>query len=218
MPESVHVVRQGLSRLYLCEGTNEQNAIDALESEGEVLKRTPKTITKRVGDWVVKSSRYNFGLGPLARTTLRARYRRGWQASLRLRQRGVDAPAPRAFIERGACGVIAGNTLITDYLHGYLGIEEWLTSNPAWRGGEAVMDRFLESLADALKDGSIAGAGHDTFVNEPLSSDSSLRELPNAIFSPHTAGTTTEALTASLEMVVDNTLGFLAGNPQNNVI
>ena len=168
MPESVRVVRRSLSRLYLCEGTDEQDAIDALRSEGEVLKRTPKTITKRVGDWVVKSSRYNFGLGPLARTTLRARYRRGWQASLRLRQRGVDAPAPRAFIERGACGVIAGNTLITDYLHGYLGIEEWLTSNPAYRGGDAVMDRFLESLADALTRLTDAGAVHSDLAGKNI--------------------------------------------------
>lgn len=74
------------------------------------------------------------------------------------------------------------------------------------------------ALADALRDGSIAGAGLDTFGREPLSTDSALRNLPNTILSPHTAGTTAEALTASLEMVVDNTLQFIAGSSQNSVI
>ncbi|MCH7738730.1 MAG: phosphoglycerate dehydrogenase [Chloroflexi bacterium] len=74
------------------------------------------------------------------------------------------------------------------------------------------------ALADALRDSSIAGVGLDTFSSEPLPTDSPLRNIPNAILSPHTAGTTAEALTASLEMVVDNALQFMAGKTQNGVI
>ncbi len=74
-----------------------------------------------------------------------------------------------------------------------------------------------EALADALRDGSIAGAGLDTFSNEPVLTNSPLMHLPNAILSPHTAGTTAEALTASLEMVVDNALQFMEGNLRNSV-
>lgn len=74
------------------------------------------------------------------------------------------------------------------------------------------------ALADALRDSSIAGVGLDTFSSEPLPTDSPLRNIPNAILSPHTAGTTAEALTASLEMVVDNALQFMAGKTQNSVI
>jgi len=74
-----------------------------------------------------------------------------------------------------------------------------------------------EALAAALRHGTIAGAALDTFSSEPLATSSALRELPNSILSPHTAGTTTESLAQSLELVVDNALAFLKGRIQNPV-
>ena len=74
-----------------------------------------------------------------------------------------------------------------------------------------------DALAAALRHGTIAGAALDTFGSEPLAANSSLRELPNSILSPHTAGTTTESLAQSLELIVDNTLAFLEGRIQNPV-
>lgn len=43
------------------------------------------------------------------------------------------------------------------------------------------------ALARALNDGFIAGAGLDTFSNEPLAADSPLRKAPNLILTPHVA-------------------------------
>jgi len=74
-----------------------------------------------------------------------------------------------------------------------------------------------EALAAALRHGTIAGAALDTFSSEPLAANSELRELPNSILSPHTAGTTTESLAQSLELVVDNALAFFEGRVQNPV-
>lgn len=74
-----------------------------------------------------------------------------------------------------------------------------------------------EALYNALLSGTIAGAGLDAFAEEPLVDDHPLRELPNVIFSPHTAGTTTEALATGLDMAVDNILHFLAGRVDNRV-
>jgi phosphoglycerate dehydrogenase-like enzyme len=74
-----------------------------------------------------------------------------------------------------------------------------------------------DALAAALGHGTIAGAALDTFGSEPLAANSALRELPNSILSPHTAGTTTESLAQSLELVVGNTLAFLEGRIQNPV-
>ena len=73
------------------------------------------------------------------------------------------------------------------------------------------------ALADALLSGAIGGAALDTFQEEPLTEGSPLRGLSNAILSPHTAGTTAEALANGLEMAVDNTLGFLRGDVQHRV-
>ncbi len=116
--------------------------------------------------------------------------------------------------------VISLHLRLSDETRNIIGSDEFAIMKPTAilinvaRGG--LIDE--NALADALRDGSIASAGLDTFRDEPLATDSKLRDLPNAIFSPHTAGTTAEALTASLEMVVDNTLQFMAGNPQNRVI
>lgn len=45
-----------------------------------------------------------------------------------------------------------------------------------------------QALVIALRQGQIAGAGLDVFPVEPLPLSSPLRELPNAIITPHTAG------------------------------
>lgn len=74
------------------------------------------------------------------------------------------------------------------------------------------------ALEEALRDGALAGAGLDVFESEPLSLDSQLRTLPNALLSPHTAATTDTALASSLSIVVDNILGFLSGDVQNLVV
>lgn len=44
-----------------------------------------------------------------------------------------------------------------------------------------------DDLATALKDGAIAGAGLDVFVEEPLPESSPLRKAPNLILTPHSA-------------------------------
>ncbi|MBF2761522.1 MAG: D-2-hydroxyacid dehydrogenase [Ectothiorhodospiraceae bacterium AqS1] len=46
------------------------------------------------------------------------------------------------------------------------------------------------ALFEALKSGAIAGAGLDTFVEEPLAADSPLWGLENALITPHSAGET----------------------------
>jgi D-3-phosphoglycerate dehydrogenase len=57
------------------------------------------------------------------------------------------------------------------------------------RGG--VIDEA--ALADALTNGTIAGAGIDVFVAEPPPPDHPLRKAPNAVLTPHLGASTTEA-------------------------
>ncbi len=59
----------------------------------------------------------------------------------------------------------------------------------ASRGG--VVDEG--ALVQALKEGTIAGAALDVYVNEPLQSDSPLREAPNLVLTPHLGAATHEA-------------------------
>lgn len=59
----------------------------------------------------------------------------------------------------------------------------------ASRGG--VIDET--ELAQALFEGEIAGAALDVYEDEPLPSDSPLRDAPNLVLTPHLAGSTVEA-------------------------
>ena len=69
------------------------------------------------------------------------------------------------------------------------------------------------ALAEALRDGAIAGAALDCFSVEPLPPDSPLRALPNVILTPHMIGHTVEAHHSLEAATRDNLDRILAGQP-----
>ena len=75
-----------------------------------------------------------------------------------------------------------------------------------------------QALYEALRDGTIAGAGLDVFEQEPIDPRAPLLTLPNIVLSPHTAGTTPEALMNGLDLCAANVGAFLNGRVQNRVV
>ncbi len=67
------------------------------------------------------------------------------------------------------------------------------------------------ALAQALKQGRVAGAALDVFDPEPPSADAPLLALPNVLLSPHIAWATREGARRMYEMLVSDTLEALAG-------
>lgn len=67
------------------------------------------------------------------------------------------------------------------------------------------------ALAEAMHAGTIAGAGLDTFAQEPLPPDSPLWDLPNVLLTPHTTPQVPDRTGRSLAMIVENIRRYRAG-------
>lgn len=72
-----------------------------------------------------------------------------------------------------------------------------------------------EALVAALEGKRIAGAGLDVFENEPNVSPK-LREMPNAVFTPHVGSAVKELREKMANVVVDNILAVLEGKRPPN--
>ncbi len=65
-------------------------------------------------------------------------------------------------------------------------------------------------LAAALKDGRLWRAALDVFETEPTPGER-WADLPNVVLTPHTAGSSTEAVPLMVAQAIDNVRRFLAG-------
>ncbi|HZK64332.1 MAG TPA: NAD(P)-dependent oxidoreductase, partial [Puia sp.] len=74
-----------------------------------------------------------------------------------------------------------------------------------------------KDLADALNQGTIAGAALDVLSTEPPPADNPLFKAKNCIITPHIAWATKEARTRLMDMAVSNLKAFKEGRPINVV-
>lgn len=74
-----------------------------------------------------------------------------------------------------------------------------------------------QDLADALREGKIAGAAVDVVSHEPILADNPLLSAPNCLITPHIAWTTLSARQRLLQTTAENVAAFLAGKPINVV-
>ena len=81
------------------------------------------------------------------------------------------------------------------------------------RGG--VIDE--QALADALKNGVIAGAALDVLTYEPMAEDCPLWGIDNCMITPHVAWASLESCTRLIGKVAGNLKAFYEGNPINVV-
>lgn len=66
-----------------------------------------------------------------------------------------------------------------------------------------------EAIAEAVKQGKLAGVGLDVFHDEVIKSDSPLLGLENVILTPHIAGPTIDTKNAAMRAFVDNIVRML---------
>ena len=76
----------------------------------------------------------------------------------------------------------------------------------------------LDDLNQALRSGTIAGAGLDVYEIEPLPSDHPLWTAPNVLLTPHTAAIGPYLDERRLEIILDNAGRFARGEPLRNLV
>ena len=74
-----------------------------------------------------------------------------------------------------------------------------------------------QDLADALNDGTVAGAAVDVCAAEPISPDSPLLTAKNIVITPHIAWAALAARKRLMKTTAENVAAFIAGQPQNVV-
>jgi glycerate dehydrogenase len=74
-----------------------------------------------------------------------------------------------------------------------------------------------QDLADALNDGTIAGAGLDVLSKEPPNADNPLFTAKNCLFTPHIGWATSEARLRLMHVAAANLRRWMAGTPVNVV-
>ncbi|CAN7517197.1 hydroxyacid dehydrogenase [Aminobacter sp. LjRoot7] len=110
--------------------------------------------------------------------------------------------------------VVSLHCPLTDSTRGLIGAREIALMKPTaylvnTARGEVVDE---PALIAALHAGRIAGAGLDSFAEEPPVANP-LWQLPNVILTPHVAGVTEDARRAVSIMTATNVLAFLRGEP-----
>jgi phosphoglycerate dehydrogenase-like enzyme len=74
------------------------------------------------------------------------------------------------------------------------------------------------ALIEALGKGTIAGAGLDVFVEEPLPESSPLWAMPNVLITPHVSGSNPHYHQRATDLFRDNLARYLLGEPLRNVV
>jgi phosphoglycerate dehydrogenase-like enzyme len=122
--------------------------------------------------------------------------------------RAADGPARRVALDElvRTSDIVTLHVLLTLETRGLIGAAELgamkRTAIIVNTARAAVVDEV--ALADALREGSVAGAGLDVFGREPVDPSDPLLRLPNVLLTPHTAGQTREAMEKMVAAMLEN--------------
>lgn len=168
--ENVPVVaqRSGFMRIWRRGDVSLDSILDAIAAPGERLKQNDKSLTKRAGGLVVKSSGGNLALQCLKHTFHRERYRRGWRAALHLERHNVPAPRFVAHVEWGTCGACWRHATIAEYVRGCLDVERFYDTMAGRGATHDERAAYLHRLAEAVDRLANSGAIHTDLAGKNI--------------------------------------------------
>ncbi|MCA9116075.1 MAG: 3-phosphoglycerate dehydrogenase [Planctomycetaceae bacterium] len=109
---------------------------------------------------------------------------------------------------------------LSDETRGLIGRQELLQMQPGTLLINTARAAVVETaaLVDLLNAGHLGGAGIDVFDQEPLPAGHPLLECEQVVLTPHSADQTPEGVDRLNAGCVENTLKWIAGQPQNRVV
>ena len=126
---------------------------------------------------------------------------------------GVPAVTKQELLERS--DVLSMHLVLSDRTRGLFGADELSqmrrTAVLINTSRGPIVDQ--RALVDALRDGTIAGAGLDVYDTEPLPAGDALTELDNVVLLPHLGYVTEASLRNMYEQVVEDIAGWRDGAP-----
>lgn len=120
----------------------------------------------------------------------------------------------------GACDYVVLAVPLTAETERMIGEHELLAMRPNAYLVNISRGRVVDeqALIRAIESGWIAGAGLDVTVEEPLSPDSPLWDMPNVILTPHMSGLTDQYSARLAEVFSDNLRRYRAGEPLLHIV
>ena len=138
-----------------------------------------------------------------------------WSANLdpqRARDLGVEPVSKEELLRRA--DVVSIHLKLGPRSRGLIGAQELALMKPSAvlvnTSRAAIIDQ--DALAQALRNGVIAGAALDVFEPEPLPADHAARSLPNTILTPHIGFVTEESYREFFARVVDSIIEWRQTN------
>lgn len=169
MPDAGIVVeRSGALHVIRGPGVSMGQIRDLLAQPGDTLKRNRKSHTRRVGDYVIKSSAGPAPIELVRHTIDRNRYRRGWDAANHLSRYGVCAPIPVAHVEWSFAGLIWRHATVTAFIDGCEDVERYYDKHLRDLAGPSEQAAYLDRLADAVNALIAAGAIHTDLAGKNI--------------------------------------------------
>ncbi|MCW2543507.1 MAG: 3-phosphoglycerate dehydrogenase [Frankiales bacterium] len=162
------------------------------------------------------------GMGAIGRRVATMFTGLGCQVSYWSRNQHPDAPAPYAELDDllATSDIVILVIALGDLTRGLIDADRLARMKPGALLVNGARGEVVDevALAAALTSGHLAGAGLDAFVHEPLLPDSPLMTAPNALLSPHMAGSTVEAAMRIVGTAKANLVRVLDGEPVENVV
>lgn len=165
-----------------------------------------------------------YGLGNIGHAVMRIAEAMGMNVRISERKQATTLRAGRVPFEQmlAESDVVTVHCPLTPETQHLIGEAELREMKPTAillnlaRGG--IVDEA--ALAQALRDGRIAGAGIDVLTTEPPRDGNPLLELagPSCLVTPHVAWASEQAMASLAEEVVRNIEAFYAGEPRNRVV